>query len=362
MIYTPGEEASKLAFENLLVEVTRSLEESGRRDPVDMLAKGGTALEEVVLDHMMRKSVGTAFEGKIERISGQKFPDIVAEGLFSGKDRFFGVEVKSTLKDSWQTIGNSVNESTRVDHVCSVYLIFGQLHEPISFRMRPYEDCLAEIKVTHYPRYWIDMKLTKGDTIFDKIGHPYNELRLQKDPFTPIRNYYRTRKKKPGESIWWMDDGGDTDQQGVSPVVRLWRNLSPDEKQVIRLQGMALFPSVFSPTSRHKYNDVATWLAARHGVVTNSVRDLFSAGGRYQRVINGQTRKLPRVLGHAVEDFEGLKRELNDMPIEELVDRWSVSEVDLQRGRLGIWLKLVQRSLDAHRLGFDCQVDHLFRV
>jgi len=63
-----------------------------------------------------------------------------------------------------------------------------------------------------------------------------------------------------------------------------------------------------------------------------------------------------------VEDFEGIKRELNEFPPEELVDRWNISESALQRGRLTIWLELVQKGINDHHLDFDCHVDRLFGV
>lgn len=354
MIYSSLKEANKLEFEDLLVEVVRSLEAAGRQNPNDMLTKNGRALEIIVLEHMEKKSVGTPFEGTIARISGQKFPDIVAKGLF-------GVEVKSCAKDSWQTIGNSVNESTRVSDVSSIYLLFGQLHEPISFRVRPYEHCLAEIKVTHYPRYLIDMDLKEGSTIFDKIGLPYDELRLLDDPFTPIREYYR-KQKKPGESIWWMEDGGDQVQHALNPVVRVWRNLSVEDQKSIRAQAMVLFPGVFSRTSKDKYNDLATWLVAKHGVVTNSLRDLFSAGGQRSFNIDGTTRKLPRIFGHAADDFELIKEELNSLSTEELVERWGIPERRLSLGRLTLWLEKIQEILQELDLGFSCRIQQVLGI
>jgi hypothetical protein len=47
------------------------------------------------------------------------FPDIQANG--------FGVEVKTTNKDSWQSVGNSVFEGMRDSSVKKIYVVFGKM-------------------------------------------------------------------------------------------------------------------------------------------------------------------------------------------------------------------------------------------
>ena len=47
------------------------------------------------------------------------FPDIKANG--------FGVEVKTTNKDSWLTVGNSVFEGMRDPSVQRIYVVFGKM-------------------------------------------------------------------------------------------------------------------------------------------------------------------------------------------------------------------------------------------
>lgn len=125
--------------------------------------RNGTDLEEDVYDALSRSAVNTPFENTIQLISGASFPDIVA-------NKYYGVEVKSTIKNQWKSIGSSILESTRNQDVERIYLTFGKLGAPIEFKSRPYEECLAGISVTHYPRYQINMNLQDGDTIFDKMG------------------------------------------------------------------------------------------------------------------------------------------------------------------------------------------------
>lgn len=56
-------------------------------------------------------------------------------------------------------------ESTRNKDVERIYMTFGKLGGSPAFITKPYEDCLSEIVVTHYPRYLINMKLEHGNTI-----------------------------------------------------------------------------------------------------------------------------------------------------------------------------------------------------
>jgi hypothetical protein len=154
-------------------------------------------LENVVAEVMTEKAKGTPFENSIELISGQKFPDIIA-------NKFYGVEVKTTKQNHWTTTGNSVLESTRVDGIERIYMLFGKMINPIEFKCRPYEDCLSDVVVTHSPRYLINMDLQAGQTIFDKLDIPYNTLRNFPNPIKPITDYYR-QFLKPGEEVWWLD-------------------------------------------------------------------------------------------------------------------------------------------------------------
>jgi len=85
---------------------TSWLNEDAAKNSAYYLKRNGTILEEDVIKSMIAHAENTPFKGTIERVSGQKFPDIVAGG-------YFGVEVKSS-KDKWTSISGSVNESTRV--------------------------------------------------------------------------------------------------------------------------------------------------------------------------------------------------------------------------------------------------------
>ena len=181
MIVSVNSEPHKSEFNALLNSTIEELNAHAKKAPKKIEQLRGNKLEPYVGDVMTELAAGTAFENSIEVIGGQKFPDIVAK-------RFYGIEVKTTTQNHWKTTGNSVLESTRVEDVERIFMLFGKLGKPIEFRCRAYEECLSEVVVTHSPRYLIDMNLEEGKTIFDKIKTPYDTLRKKKNP---IKLFYR---------------------------------------------------------------------------------------------------------------------------------------------------------------------------
>jgi len=231
-------------------------------------------LEADVCQFLADSAKGTPFEGSIQLVSGSSFPDIVAH-------RYFGVEVKSTEKNHWTSIGSSILESTRVAGVERIFLTFGKLGRPVRFLSRPYEECLSGIAVTHYPRYQIDMRLAPGETIFDKLGLSYDELRSMENPVAPVSRYYR-QQLRPGESLWWASDRAvpDSPAEAAPMTVRLWSALDAESKSVLRVLSYALFPEILQPGNPAKYQRCALWLVTSKGIVNTNIRDQFSAGGK----------------------------------------------------------------------------------
>lgn len=253
--------------------------------------RSGKPLETDVKNALDICSIGSPFEGTIEIISGARFPDIIAAKLY-------GVEVKSTKDDHWTSTGSSILESTRVSTVERIYMTFGKLGgNPIRFLSRPYEKCLYGIAVTHMPRYLIDMRLEEGETIFDKMGIPYDELRVMDNPVEPVAKYYKSQLKH-GERLWWTGDSAD---ESVSATIRLWNTLSSVEKRRYMIYGIVNFPEIFGGD----YNNYALWLTSQ-GVVDPHIRDQFSAGGMQEmRTSSGIVVRMPGVF-RRVSDYSEL--------------------------------------------------------
>lgn len=302
-----------VAFEALLADVVARMNSEARAYPGQYITLQGSKLEDKVVEMLRTCARGTCFEERVVKYAGQRFPDIVVGD-------YYGVEVKTTKANHWKSTGSSVAEGTRVESVERVYLLFGKMCEPIEFTCKPYEACLSEVVVTHSPRYLVDMNLEGGETIFDKLGLSYDELRRQPNPIRVILSYYRSRLKE-GEELWWL---GNESAPPSSLVVRIWNSLSVEEKREYLIKGFVFFPELLSNHS-NKFNRMAVWLATSEDVVCPNLRDMFSAGGREDIVVNGACyRKVSKVIVLLYRNLPSVKELIRDTPPATLSEYWEV--------------------------------------
>lgn len=308
--------------------------------------RNGTQLEEDVFDVLVRCAAKTPFEGTIQLVSGASFPDIVA-------NKYYGVEVKSTNKNHWKSIGSSILESTRNQNVERIFLTFGKLGAPIAFKSRPYEECLSGISVTHYPRYQIDMELATGETIFDKMGIAYDELRKMDNPVVPVSQYYKKQLKK-GESLWWASNA-EVEETVAPPTVRLWSALNHEEKIAYTVKGYALFPEILSNHSSKKYQRYALWLATNCGIVNTNIRDQFSAGGQVNIVTEkGIFKKMPAAFGRISTNKKLIVDTILSASENTLKEYWSCPEIS--ENRILQWCQIVALTADKKQ---DCERNYI---
>ncbi|MCA0447854.1 MAG: hypothetical protein LCH54_16670 [Bacteroidetes bacterium] len=329
MIVSVNSDQNRSEFDLLLGSTISELNDHAKNSSKKVATLSGRNLEPYVKDVMTHLAIGTVFENSIELIGGQKFPDIVAK-------KYYGVEVKTTTQNHWKTTGNSVLESTRVDNVERIFMLFAKLASPIEFRCRPYEEVLSEVVVTHSPRYLIDMNLEQGKTIFDKIKMPYDTLRKNENPIRPIIDYYKS-KLKPGEDLWWMD--AENNSKPSSLVIKIWNNLSAKEKQELKNRAMVYFPELFG-NSNDKFGRLAIWLVTRETVVCPNVRDLFTAGGKRDYVI-GKTiyQRVPRIFLNLFDNFPDIVETILQTSAFELSEYWKTKTTD--KTKLFDWIQLV---------------------
>lgn len=328
MIVSINTDPSRSEFNALLSSTIDELNVLSKTPSNKVESLLGRNLEPYVKDVMTNLAVGTIFENSIELIGGQKFPDIVA-------NKFYGIEVKTTTQNHWKTTGNSVLESTRVENVDRIFMLFAKLAKPIEFRCRPYEEVLSEVVVTHSPRYLIDMNLEQGNTIFDKICIPYDILRKNENPIKPIVDYYKS-KLKPGEELWWMDSENN---KNTSIIIKIWNRLSLNEKQNIRNSTMVFFPEIFGNTSL-KYDKIPVWLVNNHSVVCKNIRDLFSAGGKSNYVIDNRIYKeIPRIFINLFDNFPAITEIILQTSAFELSEYWERKTTE--KTKLIDWFDLV---------------------
>jgi hypothetical protein len=350
MIISTNKEPLLTEFDDLCKTMCNIMNQKAIDEPDYYRSKSAQKLEPEVKIALDMAAVGTKFENTIEIVSGQRFPDIVAA-------KYYGIEVKSTKDDKWSVIGGSVAEGTRVEGVEHIYILFGKLHNPTEFKVRRYEECLSDIAVTHSPRYKIDMDLPVGDTIFDKMGIQYEELRKQEDPIGPVVEYYR-RLLKPGESLWWIN-GADAADGAVSPKLRMWTVLNKQDKVDMLAQGFALFPEIFS-NHINKYERFTFWLVSSHGVLSRAMRDPFSAGGQVDLTINGnEYKKIPKKYAQLNSYKDKVSYIINNESIETLCDTWHLS-VNVVEDRMKTWVKLVSEQASYEKFNVNEFLSNIF--
>ena len=333
MIISSNREPNLKEFQSLVTTATLRLNDDAKKRAKYYVTRNAQKLEDDVFAFLEDTAKGTKFEKTIEKISGQKFPDIVVS-------KYYGVEVKSSKDEKWTSLGGSVNESTRVKDVERIFLTFGKLVDPIEFRSRPYEECLSEVVATHYPRYKIDMKLNEGETIFDKMEISSDALRTSENPVGKIVEYYKGQLKE-GESLWWIDNASTTEENVTASIkVRLWSSLSRKEKTDLTTSLYSLFPDILSTENNRKYGNAVLWLASRHGIVDPSFRDKFSAGGQATIITaKGTFKELPKVFENIQCLATDIRLQINAIPKEILLENWEVSKIE--NDRLFQWIDIV---------------------
>lgn len=269
------------------------------------------------------------------------FPDIRANG--------FGVEVKSTTKDTWLSVGNSIFEGMRDPNVKEIYVMFGKLGGLPAVRWGRYEDRITHVRISHAPRFVLEMD--RDSTLFSKMAVSYADFSaLSPDEKMKYVRDYSRKRLQAGERLWWLED--ERDDQGLEPKLRLYMHCTADEKVRLRAEASLLCPQIVGGSRvRNKYNDAAMFLLTRHGVFAPQTRDLFSAGSVAMRSSGhrGGNYKL-RALQDIEDAMRNAARQMENALFEEY---WGAPVAPHER--LVEWL----RRADSHAKDFKPS-DHLF--
>lgn len=340
MIYLDEVTEQKEQFENLLA-LTRSTVLNQLISVPNPSSLSGGDFELIVYENAVVNASQTPFEGKLVHTADREFPDIVAAG-------FFGIEVKATKKDDWRSIGNSVLESSRVDTVEKIYMFFGKLGGSPDIKFRNYEDCLKGISVTHYPRYQIDMLMDETNSIFKKMGVEYDEIRKSSNPVSTIRSYYKQQMRE-GDALWWIGDDAE-DMPALSPIIKNFSSLDRDTKEEIKAKIFCYFPEIFSETTK-KYERIPAYLASQYGVVTANLRDNFTAGGQVTVTYQGETFRVPQIIGETLRLSKVIWDTLAEQNEVQMSNYWAKHIEDFVSAQ-DAWLNEVSRNVTSMGLPY----------
>lgn len=283
----------------------------------------------IISNPMLTKDIsnGDQFEelvfGIINKFGLQEGFSFIHTGKLTFPDIYishFGIEVKYSNSGKWTSTGNSITETTRVREVSYIYIFYGKRDSnKIEISWKMYEECLSDIVVTHHPRYLIDMELNAGDTIFEKMGIPY-ECFSGPDAIKKLQKYYR-RTLKPGEEIWWLDESDVI----KSPVIYNSKKINRNQVQV---EGMVICPEIFS-NSGTKYFNLAVYLLKNYNVLSTNLRDIFSAGGLVSMTAKDCTITPPRIFHHLFKRAEDINQYLITVKRSFLMEHWNIKYNDI---------------------------------
>lgn len=305
----------KLSIEQFLNEVSMVIKSKKfTREEINKISSG-EKFEIYVVKTM--KEIACKYQVNIEHTGPQTFPDIII-------DERFGIEVKFSTGEKWESLGNSVFESTAREHLDQIYLLFGKKSDnKIDVLWDLYENCLQDIKVTHSPRFTINIshKVTgkKESYVFDHLEISYSQFKqLDKKGKGKIVKEYLKRTISDKEGIWYLDE---TEGEAITPRVKDLRNVDRNLKTKIIAESMAYFPEVFS-TKSTKYLNVSIYLLKRYQIISSSLRDIFSASGKQVIVVNGKNYEVSQIYGKLYKLALPIKSILQKTDTEELREYW----------------------------------------
>lgn len=246
------------------------------------------------------------------------FPDVLVNG--------FGVEVKYTQSRSWLGTANSIFEGMRDSSTSQIYLVFCRADLP-EIRWRRYEDCIKGVRISHSPRYMIDMDIS--ESFFDDLGIPYADFITYsiREKMAHVREHVKARISEH-EKLWWIDE----ENSHTLPLqVRIYRLLPTDVKVKLRAETALMCPQIFKGSrQKGKYDQAAIYLLTQHGVVAPQIRDLFTAGSVAGTERGGNY--LLRSLKNIESEIVAASKRLDDAlfveywgfscPVEQRIPRW----------------------------------------
>lgn len=229
---------------------------------------------------------------------GHHFPDV--DLILNGVK--YGVELKYRGNGSWNTNGNSVFESITGSGYEEIYLMFASKipkERRLLVKFSPYWQATSNIKVTHSPRFTINME-NLSKSVFDSKKE-YDSLRNMTET-EKVRFVQEFLKKNSGGAKWYT-----APTETVPPTK--FSDLPSEKRNQIRTELLILFPDDLLHGSRQsKYTRSAEYLLETYYVYNKSLRDLFSSGGVY--LFNEVV--FPKMIGTLISLKELLNYTLNN--------------------------------------------------
>ena len=207
---------------------------------------------------------------------GHHFPDI----SITFNHYKIGIEIKSRLDGSWGTNGNSVMESISMEDYDSIYTFFGSYQkntQKFLVKFKPYWETTKAIKVTHSPRFTINMN--DSSSVF-KNEEEYKTLRTlsDEDRIEFLQSYFSENINTPK---WYVS----TKTEPESVPLRKLNDIQLNDRIKIISELFVIFPHDLLKSKNNKhfstYDRCTAYLIGVHYLYTNNIRDFFTSGGVY---------------------------------------------------------------------------------
>lgn len=296
----------------------------------DNYRKSGESFEPIVVRAIKKALDCVGLDVNVDYIpGGHRFPDLVLRDENGVK---FGIEVKSsTSGKSWKINGNSVVGTTKEEGIVENVIVFGKLRGKDSeFKARNYEQSIANVGVTHSPRFLIDLELPEGESFFDKSGITYAQLSSSDNPIKRITDYFSSI----GQKAWWL-------AESTPASIRMFGDLSRYEQNYLMGYAFVHFPEIFSDSSS-KFYRYMSWLVTEKSIVDSALRDRFTAGGRIDLIVGEKKYcNVPRIFGNLNRLKANVLMELKNTDLESLSEDWGIEVVSSHQGRIHQLIEII---------------------
>lgn len=277
----------------------------------------GLAFEEIVKEAL--KYLQKIYDFSFNDNGKHAFPDLIVVI----NDKNIGLEVKFSASGSWSSNANSVFESIsnkEENAYDDIYVIFGRKpkinenKDNLEVRINKYSNIISSIAVTHSPRFLIDMN-TRDESFFSELDVSYEEFRKfdNNKKNLLLREYFANKNKEKDK--WYIPLQINKDEDNILP--QRFSSLDENQKKKLIAEAFILFPTDLF-RKRAIYFNVEDYFLNRYFIISSSLRDHFTAGGKAD--LNNESHvKYPKMVT-VYKNVERIIDELLEDPSEEFIN------------------------------------------
>jgi hypothetical protein len=253
--------------------------------------------EKFVVDLLVSAAPSVGIDpAAIHHVGGKSFPDVHIVGSN------IGIELKGSQKGGAIT-GNSIFSGTMVEDLEKVFLLYWIDDRTPKLGYRDYFDCVFDAKVTHSPRFALQVDLPPGKSMFgkgsDQLGFEASDWLTGEGKYVDqIVVEIRRRALERKEIPWWVVAESqeqlafEADRErsgGGMGGLRYLRGMERTASFSLQKTLFLGFPEVLSGGAA-AHSIAIGWAISQKSTIIN--RDVFSAGGKASIGLAGHIGKL----------------------------------------------------------------------